>query len=356
MVERPSHSAQRSRRVVAWGVLIAVTVAAVLAARAVRLPSPEILASMVVGATMALTGRAPRTVSAPVSVAAQAVMGVAMGGLVTRDELHALSRDWAAVLVVILITLALSLGSGFLLALHPAVDRVTGVLSMAAGGASGLVAVAGDLGGDERVVGTLQYTRVLIITATTPPIAAWLFHAVPGAVPTTAAGSWEGVLVSVGCGVGGLALARLTRMPAGDLLVPMILTGVLGVGGWLPMDPLPGLLVAAAYVVIGWNATLGFTRTALRNVGRLLPWSMVLLVVLLVVTALAGVWLARVTGQPDLDGYLATTPGGMMAILAVAAGADSNVTFITGVQAVRLFLMLALTPLLTRWLSHREAR
>ena len=133
----------------------------------------------------------------------------------------------------------------------------------------------------------------------------------------------------------------------------MVVTAAVSIQGSLPTPTLPEVLVATAFVLVGWTATLGFTRSAIATVGRILPAALALVVLLILASAAGGWWLARLVGLPALDGYLATTPGGMFAMLAIAAGSGSNVTFITGVQTVRLFLMLALTPLLTGWLRRR---
>lgn len=346
--------ARRRPRWIAWAVLLVVTLALLAGARAAHLPSPEILAGMVAGITLALSGRGPRAVPAPATVVAQAAIGVALGAMVNSDELGALASHGAGVLVVTLVTLAISFGSGFLLALHPLVDRVTGVLSMAAGGASGLVAVADELGGDVRVVGMLQYARVLLITATAPLVAAYVFGAPPAPPVPASPDPVLGSLVGLGCMLVGSVLARLARIPAGDLLGPMVVAAVVGIQGGLPTPTLPAVLSAAAYVLVGWMATLGFTRVSIATVARIVPVALGLVLVVVLASAASGLWLARLTGLPAMDGYLATTPGGMFAVLAVAAGASGNVTFITGVQAVRLFLMLALTPLLTGWLRRRH--
>ena len=63
------------------------------------------------------------------------------------------------------------MAAGLLLGLHPGVTPLTGMLALTAGGASGLVAVSRDLGGDDRVVAVVQYLRVGIVTATMPLIA-----------------------------------------------------------------------------------------------------------------------------------------------------------------------------------------
>jgi uncharacterized protein len=45
------------------------------------------------------------------------------------------------------------------------------------------------------------------------------------------------------------------------------------------------------------------------------------------------------------DAYLATTPGGLYAVLAVAFGAGANTTFIVAVQSLRVLVMVVLAPL-----------
>jgi uncharacterized membrane protein AbrB (regulator of aidB expression) len=48
------------------------------------------------------------------------------------------------------------------------------------------------------------------------------------------------------------------------------------------------------------------------------------------------------------DAYLATTPGGLYAVLAVAFGAGANTTFILAVQVLRLLVAVLLAPLAVR--------
>ena len=89
------------------------------------------------------------------------------------------------------------------------------------------------------------------------------------------------------------------------------------------------------------------------------PAAIGLIVVLTVATAGLGVLLARVTGLSLLEGYLATSPGGVYAVLATAVETGSNVTFIIAAQVVRILLMLFAAPLLARAvmrLSRRSQR
>ena len=49
-----------------------------------------------------------------------------------------------------------------------------------------------------------------------------------------------------------------------------------------------------------------------------------------------------------LDGYLATSPGGIYAVLATSVETGSDVTFIIAAQVLRVLLMLFAAPLLAR--------
>ena len=71
----------------------------------------------------------------------------------------------------------LSIVAGALLGLHRDVSPLTGSLALVAGGASGLVAIARELGGDDRVVAVVQYLRVALVTASMPVVVTLIYHA-----------------------------------------------------------------------------------------------------------------------------------------------------------------------------------
>ena len=67
-------------------------------------------------------------------------------------------------------------------------------------------------------------------------------------------------------------------------------------------------------------------------------------------------WAKRWTSATLLDSYLATTPGGLYAVLAVAYGSNADTTFIVAVQTLRVVAMVLLAPLAVRWLLRARAR
>jgi uncharacterized membrane protein AbrB (regulator of aidB expression) len=62
------------------------------------------------------------------------------------------------------------------------------------------------------------------------------------------------------------------------------------------------------------------------------------------------------TSASLLDGYLATTPGGLYAVLAVAFGSGANTTFVIGVQSLRVLVMVLLAPVAVRWTLRGRSR
>ena len=109
-----------------------------------------------------------------------------------------------------------------------------------------------------------------------------------------------------------------------------------------------------AYAVIGWQAGVRFTRDSLRVVVTVLPLACLLIVGIIAACAGLGLLLSAATGTTVLEGYLATTPGGVYAVLATAISAGGNVTFVVAAQVLRVIVMLLVAPGLAR-LARRAA-
>ncbi len=325
---------------------------------AVGVPSAPLFAALLCAVAAALAGRSPGQVPRPLQLAAQGVLGTYIGTLMQSHTLAALGTRWPAALLVGFATLLLSVGAGALLGRHRDTDSLTGSLALVAGGASGLVAIARELGGDERTVAVVQYLRVGLVTFSLPLVAA-LYPHTPGA-SSAASGPqrpwWFDVGFTVVCVAGGVAAGLLSRLPAGGLLGPLVASAALSLSGVAEGATVPWVLVAAGYLVIGWQAGVGFTRESLASMARLLPWATALIVGVGIGCAGLGFALSAMTGVSALDGYLATTPGGIYAVLAVAASSHVDVTFVVAAQLIRVLLMLFLAPAAARGFQRFRAR
>jgi len=338
-----------------WLVVLVVTVAASAGFAAAGLPSPVLFGALLGGMLHALTACRELDLPPLLFRLGQALIGAVIGGLVRLPTLSRLAADWPSVLLVTAGTLAISVGAGRLLAVRGDVSVATGAFSLIAGGASGVVALARDLGADERVVTVVQYLRVLIVLLAMPVVATLLFHPRTGAGhlstgPTRWAPDLLFVAVSV---VLGLVVQRFITAPATALLAPMLVAMVVSATGVLGQVSVPTPLEDLGYALIGVRVGLRFSRASLRSIARLLPLSVLLIVLVIVACALLGVLLSAVTGVDRLTAYLATTPGGLFAVLAIAAGSGSDVTYVLALQVIRVFTMLLFVPVLGRLLRGR---
>ena len=341
------------RQMLRWVLLIAVTAAVTIPLDLLGVPSAALFAALTVGIVLALSSLAPSRVPRKAGIAAQGVLGVYIGTMVHQDAVGALGADWPVVVAIAVATLLVSVVAGALLGLRRDVTPLTGSLALVAGGASGLVAIARELGGDDRVVSVVQYLRVALVTASMPVVVALIYHAEKShdatLVTETATAPWYlsiGILIALV--LVGTSVGKLIRLPGAGLLGPLALTVVLEITGLSFGLSVPMVLVQAGYMLIGWQAGLAFTRESLRAIGRMLPAAIGLIFVLTVATAGLGVVLAHFTSLTPLEGYLATSPGGVYAVLATAVETGSNVTFIIAAQVLRILLMLFAAPFLAR--------
>jgi len=338
--------------------LAAATGAAGWALDQAGLPSSYLFAGLLVGLGVAVAW--PERLAVPEAgfAAAQAVTGVTLGAYLNASALSAVGGDWLAVLLASAATLLLSLLAGWALARFTATDTRTAALGMVAGGASGIVGMADDLGGDDRLVAFMQYVRVLVVVLITPVLVPIAFggHHTAGVAAVQSGplpgrpGDW---LVTLGLAPLGVLAGRRLRMPAAALLGPMILSGIATVAGL--GFAVPPLVREVAFAVLGVRIGLRFTVATVRMVGRLLIPVTLCIAALIVGCFGLAVALALTTSASLLDAYLATTPGGLYAVVAIAFGAGANTTFIVAVQGLRVLVMVLLAPVMVRWLVPRPA-
>ena len=341
--------------------LLVVVVATLLASAVLELvhvPSPALFGGLVGGMAQGLTARTTLAVPTSVTRLGQGLIGVTIGTEISFSALGSMGRHAPAIIAVTLGTVATSLLAGRLLAMRRDVSTVTGAFAMIAGGASGVVAVSRDLGADDRVVTVVQYLRVFVVLISMPVVTAVVFHPERGrgTVDVDHGALLPSLVYVVISVVLGLAIASRVPVTTATLLGPLFVGAALVSLGWLGTVSVPGAVQWLAYGLIGVQVGLRFTRSALRAIARMLPAVLAIMVSMIIATALMGSLLAWLTPVDGLTAYLATTPGGLFAVLATAADSGSDVTYVMAVQMVRLLVILLCTPLLARWLSRSQDR
>jgi membrane AbrB-like protein len=340
----------------AASIVLAVTLVLSVVLSLLRVPSAVLFASLLGGMAHALTSPTPLALPPSSFRIGQAIIGITIGSLVSLSALANMGSALLAIVGVTLGTVAISLVAGRLLAVRRDVSEVTGAFAMIAGGASGVVAVARDLGADDRVVTVVQYLRVFVVLVMMPLVTAVVFRPEHG-LGTFSVGSaglptdLAYTLIALALGV---VLARLVPISTATLLGPLVVATALTATGWLGTPAVPIALQWLGYGLVGAQVGLRFTRASLSSIARMLPVVLLIILGMIAATALMGALLAWLTSVDGLTAYLATTPGGLFAVLATAADSGSDVTYVMAVQLLRLVVILAFTPLLARFLRARR--
>ena len=207
--------------------------------------------------------------------------------------------------------------------------------------AGGLI-LAQELGADYRYVALSQYLRLLAVSFTLPLLTPFLGLYSQGTAAQSDPGTftWTSWLVMILIIVFGEPIGKLLRLPAAGFLAPLFLTvtALFLLPEGTSLLP-PAAVRVAAFLAIGWMAGGGLSTTALTSFARQLPVTIAFIAILLTGCAAMAWVLHAWLGVSYLDAYLATTPGGLETVLALAGEANSG-PVVASVQIIRLLFVL----------------
>lgn len=340
-------------RVIQWLILLLVSLVLGFGLQAFHVPAALLLGPMIVGVAMGLLGASVR-IPAPYFIAAQAVLGCMIAQSLSPDILPPLLDNWPLVLLVLSATLLASGVSGWCLVRFSELPGPTGAWGSSPGGASAMVAMAGDFGADVRLVAFMQYLRVLFVVAAAAIVARICLGDEAGqgsaALEWFPSLDWR-FLGTLGIAIAGAWLGSRLRISSGALMLPMILGAVLHSTGTMTLQ-VPEWLLALAYTLIGWSVGLRFTRPIFLLALRTLPQMVVSIVALMLFCGGLAWMLTQFLPVDLLTAYLATSPGGLDSVAIIAAGSRVDITFVMAMQTLRLFTILLTGPAMARFITR----
>lgn len=225
-------------------------------------------------------------------------------------------------------------------------DPVTAYFASVPGGLNQMILTGGSLGGDSATVSLIHALRIFLVVGTVP---LWFtltagYERPEGLVPgaTNEIALIElGILAAVA--VGGAAGAWLLKVPAGPLVGPMVLSGVLHATGVVEGRP-PALLVVVALLVVGASIGARFAGIRPSLVFRALLLGLGATVVMLVTSGLFAFVLSAATGIGATTIFLAFVPGGLAEMSLVALALNLDPAFVSAHHVVRIALLVFLAP------------
>ena len=341
----------RLTRPAQWGLLLAVSITLAALLELAGLPAALLLGPLIGGIVVSVGGgriKVPR----PPYLFAQALIGCLIAGVMTQDIVRMFLKDWPLFLAVVLAVIAASGVLGWAMSRWSVLPGTTAVWGSSPGAASAMMLMAEAFGADAQLVAFMQYLRVVFVALAASLMARfWIGTgmAAPAIVwfpPIDPLAFAETLLLAGGGAYVGIRL----RVPAGAMLVPMVIGMVLHVAGLIAID-LPQWLLVVSYAMLGWNIGLGFNRRIVMHAARSLPQVVASILLLIAFCAGLAFLLVKLLGVDPVTADLATSPGGMDSVAIIAASTPVDVPFVMALQVVRFLLVLLIGP----WLARRLA-
>jgi membrane AbrB-like protein len=319
-----------------------------------RLPAALLLAPMLAGILFSAAGG---TIRVPdfLYAGAQGVVGVMIARSLPLSNLNEAVRDWPVFLGGVCFTVVVAALLGWLLTRWRVLPGTTAIWGSSPGAASTMTVMAEAFGADVRLVAFMQYLRVMCVAGTASVVASLAMTSGGHAPPPV---DWfppfdvTGFAMTLAVALGGAFLGKVFRVPAGALMVPLVLSSLLSWTGVVSIV-LPPWLLAISYALFGWSIGLRFTREIFLHAARATPRLLASITLLIAVCGGFGMVLARVAGLDPLTAYLATSPGGADSVAIIAASSKVDVPFVMTMQMVRFLVVLATGPALARFLAGK---
>lgn len=338
-LSRPSSfSLESLHPLLQWSLLILLAGAAGQLFKHFNVPAALFLGPMLVAIGFGVSGASIRMNKHAFRLG-QGAVGVLVAHSMTMAVLLTALQSWHVMVFATVLTVALSALVGIGLARWGGIQGSTAAWGTSPGAASAMVSMSEDYGADSRVVATMQYVRVVCVVMV-GALVSRVLGVDGGGTDTHSAvvGAQALNLLSLGLTllviVVGVTLGA--KIPAGALLVPLLLGGALQLSGWLQIT-MPSWLLAVAYGAIGGYIGLRFDRGTIRYVWRRLPAMIFGSLLLILLCALSAWVIADLMGKDFLSVYLATSPGGLDAMAIIAIDTHSDVGFVLAMQTLRLF-------------------
>lgn len=289
---------------------------------------------------------------------AQAITAVAIASTIdTRGLVKAATDGW--VFVAVLLTVAIPVVVGWVIVRFGSLPGTTGAWGSLPGAASVMGPLGMDHGADGILVSLMQYLRVVLVVATGPVIAHALDGARPAVIATSAAShatapSLTGsVFLAIAVSLLGCWVGKKCRILAGAFLVPLLL-GTVCTGGFSLALHVPTLLLAGCFTILGWAIGLQFRRELAMSMFRSLPEMLLAILAMLILCGCCAWLLSGIASISFLTAYLATTPGGLDSVVAIAMGTSADMNFVVAAQTLRLLTVVSIGPLLAKMLARTK--
>ncbi len=340
-----------------WALLVVLSLLVSAVLQALHLPAALLLGPLIAAVAMAVARAMPR-VPIPTFLLAQAAIGSMIAHAIPASTLPEIVRDWPIFLAGIVSVLAASSLVGWVLMRWQILPGTTAIWGTSPGASQTMILMAESYGADMRLVAFMQYLRLVFVALVATAVARIGVGVGGGAV---AAVDWFPPLHASAFGATLLLVAstaligRYSRLPAGPMLVALVIGTALNTTGLMTIE-LPPWFLAGAYALSGWQIGARFDRAILWHAAKVMPQLLAANLALVALCGLLAGGLVLVAGVDPLTAYLATSPGGSDTVAIIAASSQVDLPFIMAMQTARMFLVILTGPWVAKKLANAEQK
>jgi uncharacterized protein len=350
----PREPVRLPAKVVSWVALLALSATLGWVLNRAAVPAALLLGPMIAAIVLALGGvglDVPRWTF----MAAQAIIGCLIARALTTSIEVSMLRHWPAMVGVVLITILAGGLVGWVLVRLRALPGTTAAWGSSPGAAHAMILMAEDFGADIRLVAFMQYLRVVVVVLSASLVSRLLVaHVATVSTPsllTPLFVPWHSLAQTLAIAAIGALIGWQLRIPAGPLLVPMLVGAVLQATKLVDIV-LPSWLLEIAYATIGWYVGLAFNRDVIVYAFRAIPQLLLATFLLIALCGLSAIMLILWLHTDPLSAYLATSPGGLDSVAVIAIGSHADLPFVLALQTLRMFMVIITGPAIAKLISR----
>ncbi|WP_117169412.1 AbrB family transcriptional regulator [Paraliobacillus sediminis] len=313
----------------------------------IQVPLPWILGPLVGIFIVQLFTQVEMQASLPLRKVSFTIMGIQIGTTFTATTFTDILPYIIPYEFFTLLLIAISLVASYLLAKWLPIDPITSMLGSIPGGLSAIIALSDAVKGNTGLVTIFHTIRLLSVLLIVPFAATHYFVPVNSTVLQSNVvenqGSiWTAILYVV---IYFIALAFEKRLPAGLVIIPMLLVGALQI---LPIQLfiLPNGFYIFAQLTLGIYLGCSISLKDIQKAGKFALFYFLLSVLLIVVAGSFGYLFSMYTEVDLATAMLSFAPGGLveMALTAQSVGSDSSI--VSSLQTIRLLTIVLLVPVI----------
>jgi uncharacterized protein len=323
-------------------------------------PLPYMLGSLAASALIVVIGqhRFPTGYEFPMKfrMIFVGVIGTMIGARLTPDVLSLLPLMLVSIPAVLVFVFGAHAVNYLIFRRLGGYDRATAYYSGSPGGLFESILFGEDAGADVRILTLMQFLRIIVVVTLVPVgMSIWEGHPVGSAAGmsfTPGVSHLLDIPVVLAIAVAGLWLGGRLRLPAAQLMGPLLVAGVLAMTGLVSIAA-PGWLVAVAQVVLGTGLGIrfvGMTRSMfLRGTGL----SLVSVGAMMVLGVLLAAAVHAATGLPTDMLVVSFAPGGVVEMSLIALSLAANPAIVTLHHLVRILFTVGEMSIVHKrgWLS-----